>query len=112
MQQVTVETAQARSPLVRLSWLIKAQEISETLATPHRLFDAAAVKSDSGHDDPFVVVKLIFVEFSNTGIRSPLERFVCTVLDDECDPTSVTFQVDLIEGLLDLSSLVPVCSEV
>jgi aspartate aminotransferase-like enzyme len=83
--------------------LIKAQEISETLATPHRLFDVDSVKEALKEEDPLVVMQLVFVECANTGVRSPLERFIGVLIDGKGEPTSVTLAVDLIEGLADLA---------
>ena len=87
------------STVVNLSWLIKAQQISETLATPHRVFDEVAVREELTEDDPLVVMQMVFLETSNTGVRSALERFMCAVLDQNGKATDVTFMVDLIEGL-------------
>jgi len=85
--------------VARLSWLVKAQEISETLATPHRLFDVESVRKAAKQDDPLVAMQLGFVECCNTGCRSPLERFICRVVDEEGKATDILFMVDLIEGL-------------
>ena len=97
------EGVMERHRLVRLSWLVKAQEISETLATPHRLFDADSIQEEAEDTDPFVVMQLIFLECANTGVRSPLERYHCVLLDKNGVSTSVFFAVDLIEGLTELA---------
>lgn len=85
--------------VARLSWLVKAQEISETLATPHRLFDVESVKKSAKQHDPLVAMQLAFIECCNTGCRSPLERFICRVVDEDGKATDILFMVDLIEGL-------------
>lgn len=91
------------STVVNLSWLIKAQQISETLATPHRLFDEHSVREDVSEEDPLVAMQLVFIECANTGVRSPLERYHCVLLDETGKSTSVVFAVDLIEGLMGLA---------
>ena len=96
--------------MTRLNWIEKAQELTERLATPHRLFDVDGVRKDAGNDDPLVGVQPIFVEYANTGCRSPLERFICTVLSDDGEPVGVSFMVDLIQGLTDLQSAATGCS--
>ncbi len=87
-----------------LSWLIKAQELTETLATPHRLFDSDSIRADSGQDDPIIAMSMVLIESANTGVRSSLERYHCVVLGPEEKPTGIEFQVDLIEGLLGLAT--------
>lgn len=96
--------------VARLSWLVKAQEISETLATPHRLFDVESVKKAAKQDDPLVAMQLSFIECCNTGCRSPLERFICRVVDEEGKTTDILFMVDLIEGLTMLNPTMAVAA--
>jgi len=90
--------------MARLSWVAKAQDISETLATPHRLFDVDAIKTAAKQDDPIVAMQLGFIECCNTGCRSPLERFICRVVDENGEATNLLFMVDLIQGLTALGS--------
>ena len=86
--------------IVSLEWLESAQEFTETLATPHRLFDAKSVRTSLG-EQVKVLLDPVYVEYANTGIRLPLDRYHCTAINES--KKQEVFSVDLIQGLLELS---------
>ena len=79
---------------VDLTWIDRAQALTEKIATPHRVVEVDAVRRAAGQDNPAVVMHLAFEETANTWWNGSLHRFICQF--KTVDAADHMFQVDLL----------------
>ena len=86
--------------VVDLTWIDRAQALTEKIATPHRFVEVDAVRRAAGKDNPAVGMQLALEETANTGWNGPLHRFICQF--KTADAAEHMFEVDLLPDLVHL----------